>query len=651
MNWVNQLTSKVFVAPPPPSVCPPDALFLRLVKLWIWLSALVCLAGWSLSAAGQLNRAGYAIFFAITAVIFFIFRPGLRGRAGWRLPDGGKFFRRFRRPLPAAFALLSFLILLGGAIYPPSNYTGLAYHVARVLQWLDHGGWWWIHTPDYRMNDRACGIEWFYTPLLLFTKSDRALFLVNFIPFLLLPGLVFSMFTRLGVRARVAWQWMWLLPSGYNFILQAGSIANDTFATAFALGALDFVLRARSFQRISDLWYSIVAVALLTGAKAGNLPLLLPWAVVGCTLLPLLRRRLVATVLVLLLGVMVSFVPIAGLNTIYCGGWSGANLEVPHMSMEHPWTGIWGNGFQLALDNFAPPVLPMAGWWNAHASSFLPHFLVRAAREDFEGNILYLGETPTEDWAGIGFGLSILLVVSAGAAIRRNRLSPPAVGTAPALLRYALIAPWLALLVYCTQSGMSNAARIIAPYYPLLAASLITAAVQSEIVRSRWWQMLAGTTVLLAFLVLGLSPDRPLWPARTILSRWLIRHPSQGWASRALEVYTLYAQRPDDLAPVRALLPPGTKTVGFVAGVDDNDISLWRPFGSRRVEHYLLTDPPSLPRSRVQYVVVGGFNLNYNHLSLSDWLRRNDAELVATTNAVVKLSEGRQFWYLTRFKP
>jgi hypothetical protein len=184
-----------------------------------------------------------------------------------------------------------------------------------------------------------------------------------------------------------------------------------------------------------------------------------------------------------------------------------------------------------------------------------------------------------------------------------------------------------------------------------LAASLITAAVQSEIVRSRWWQMLAGTTVLLAFLVLGLSPDRPLWPARTILSRWIIRHPSQGWAGRALEVYTLYAQRPDDLAPVRALLPPGTKTVGFVAGVDDNDISLWRPFGSRRVEHYLLTDPPSLPRSRVQYVVVGGFNLNYNHLSLSDWLRRNDAELVATTNAVVKLSEGRQFWYLTRFKP
>ena len=78
--------------------------------------------------------------------------------------------------------MFALLIFLGGVIYPPTNYTGLTYRVERVLQWLDHGQWWWIHTPNYRMNDRACGIEWLYAPLLLVTKSDRALFLVNFIP-------------------------------------------------------------------------------------------------------------------------------------------------------------------------------------------------------------------------------------------------------------------------------------------------------------------------------------------------------------------------------------------------------------------------------------------------------------------------------------
>ena len=89
------------------------------------------------------------------------------------------------------------------------------------------------------MNDRACGMEWLSAPVLLFTGSTRGLFLLNFLPFLLLPGLVFSIFTRLGVRARVAWQWMWLLPTGYNFILQAGGIANDTFPTVYALAAVD----------------------------------------------------------------------------------------------------------------------------------------------------------------------------------------------------------------------------------------------------------------------------------------------------------------------------------------------------------------------------------------------------------------------------
>src|SRR5208283_5640035 len=108
--------------------------------------------------------------------------------------------------------------------------------------------------------------EWLTAPLLLFTKSDRALFLINFISFLLLPGLIFSLFTRLGVRARVAWQWMWLLPTGYTFLLQAGSAANDAFPTVYALAALDFACRAWASRRPAQLGLSALCAALLTGA-------------------------------------------------------------------------------------------------------------------------------------------------------------------------------------------------------------------------------------------------------------------------------------------------------------------------------------------------------------------------------------------------
>jgi len=247
--------------------------FLPLIRIWIWVSALATLAGWSLSAVGQLNRGGYLVFGGLAAAAFLLGRRG----SGEKRPGTGFKWRkvkaRFRRWLPACFLGLTLLIFLGGALYPPSNHTAMTYRTPRVLHWLMEGHWHWIDTPNYRLNNRACGLEWLTAPLLLFTKSDRGLFLVNFIPFLLLPGLVFSLFKRLGVRGRVAWHWMWLLPTGYSFLVQAGGAGNDTFPAVYALAAMDFGLRAWESRRASDLWLSFLSAALLTGAKASNLTL------------------------------------------------------------------------------------------------------------------------------------------------------------------------------------------------------------------------------------------------------------------------------------------------------------------------------------------------------------------------------------------
>lgn len=162
--------------------------------------------------------------------------------------------------------------------------------------------------------------------------------------------------------------------------------------------------------------------------------------------------------------------------------------------------------------------------------------------------------------------------------------------------------------------------------------------------------MLAGVVLVLAFVVLIVSPDRPLWPAKTILSKLHEQHPEQHLIARALKVYTVYSERSDPLAGVRDLLPQEIKTVGFIGTTDDTDISLWRPFGGRRVEHFLLDDPPEQIRQQVQYVVVGGFNLKEQNATLDEWLQNSGAELVATTNATLKISEGLQPWYVVRFK-
>src|SRR5882672_5506802 len=159
--------------------------FLPIVRLWLWISALATAAGWILSAIHQLNAGGYLAFAGFVLIAGWFTRRIERQRKK-------RFRARFRRALPFWFAILAVLILVGGLLYAPNNHTGLSYRLPRVLHWLAEGRWHWIHTPNYRMNDRACGIEWMSAALMLLTRSDRLLFLLNFIPYLMLPGLIFS---------------------------------------------------------------------------------------------------------------------------------------------------------------------------------------------------------------------------------------------------------------------------------------------------------------------------------------------------------------------------------------------------------------------------------------------------------------------------
>lgn len=629
------------------------------VQLWMVASVFASVAGWSLSAIGQLNQIGYTLFFFIGAILLWFLRGNFVGEIS-RLPFGlGKLCRRFRRPLPLAFAALALLVFLGGVIYPPTNHTAFTYRIPRVLHWFAHGGWFWIHGPDCRINDRACGIEWMSAPLLLFMRSDRGIFLLNFIPWLLLPGLLFSVCTRLGVRPRAAWHWMWLLPAGYSFLLQAGSAGNDTFPAIYLLASVDFGLRAWKSRRASDVFYSILAAALLTGAKGSNLPLLLPCAILVFPLLPLLKRKLVATVLVLLIAAVVSFLPTAILNYVQCHDWTAANIEPANMTAKNPFVGLYGNAFQLALQNFAPPIFPQAGWWNQHAAEILPHGFVRSIENNFHTGFYALGEIPTEDWCGLGFGTSVLLASSLVASwwigrsskFHRTKSSGEISNPVPRMIRIGvLLSPWIGLLVYCAKSGMDTAARLISPYYVLLLPSLIYAGAQAVIVRQRWWRGACVLVFVLAFFVLAITPPRPLWPAQTILSRAVALRPNSHALNRALNVYSTYAKRSDPLAAVREELPKNLSVVGFLGTPDDIAISFWRPYGSRRVEQLLTSDTPEYIRGKgIEYAVISQLQLNQQHVALSNWLAQTHAESLSTTDIMVKVTDGPQPWHVVRF--
>jgi hypothetical protein len=629
--------------------------FVSVVKLWIGLSVFATGAGWLLSLFGWLSVAGYLTLGGITLLGYLVLRqcgafPADPYRWHWQ-----KFRRRFMRPFPLLFALLAVLAFVGGLLYAPTNHTGLSYRIARVLNWIEAGQWHWIYTPNYRMNNRACGIEWLSAPLLLFLKSDRGLFLLNFIPYALMPGLLFSLLTRLGIRARAAWGWMWLLPTGYVFLLQAGSAGNDAFPVVYAMAAIDFACRAWISRRPSDVWYSLLAAALLTGAKASNLPLGLMWIILVAPLWRILKPAPLGTSLVFLLALVVSFLPTALLNLKYCGSWSGLNLENTGMEMKDPVVGVWGNGLLILGNNLCPPLFPMAGWWNQHWQELLPGFITRPMVANFEGNFHLLWELPHEDWTGIGMGVTVLLLISARWALPHFFRSDPSLwrrtSLPPLILKLALLAPWIALVAYGTKSGMVTPARLIAPYYPLLLPALLIGPEQSALVRARWWRILAGLAFLMAFAVLILTPPRPLWPAQTILRQVVAWRPESQLLNRALTTYTTYSTRNDPHASLRAKLPAHIRTIGFLGTADDLDISFWRPFGTRRVARIALEETAAQIRQRnIEYAVVSGLHFELLNQSLDDWLTQTRAEIVATDTLAVSVQTGPRPWYVVRFK-
>lgn len=629
--------------------------FLPAVKWWIWVSVFASFAGWTLSLVGQLNRVGYVVLALVVG--FALMQASATGAIKF---SGGpwrwrKSFRRWRRGFPLMFALLALLVFLGGVLYPPTNHTGLSYRIPRVLHWLSAEEWHWIFAPNLRMNTRACGMEWVSAPLFLFLKSDRGLFLLNFIPFLLLPGLIFSMFTRLGVRARVAWPWMWLLPTGYVFLLQAGSAGNDSYPVVYALAAVDFACRAWKSRRPGDLWYSLLAIALLNGAKASNLPLTLPWLVLAFPLWQLWKEKPLGTVRMAALALIVSFVPTALLNLHYVGDWSALKYEHQNMDVGNPVVGVWGNSFLLLLNNLCPPFFPIAGWWNRNALQLLPGPVAQPLVRNFEDGFHMLWELPTEDWAGIGLGVTGLALISAWWAVKgfrqRKQSLSSATGIPPMILRFALISPWIALLAYGAKSGMVTPARLIAPYYPLLLPLLLVGAEQSALVRRRWWRGLAWAVFVMAFAVLIVTPPRPLWPAQTILTKLVAANPEQPLFNRALKTYQIYSRRSDPLAELRAQLPAHLKVVGFLGTHDDLDISFWRPFGTRRVEQIShQAKPEDVRKRKLQYAAVSGVHFQLAGLSFDDWLTEMRAEVVAEVNVPIVVAVGPQRFYLVKFK-
>jgi len=615
---------------------------MRAIILWIWLCAYLNCAGWMLSALHALNAAGYAAalaMFAAGAIIWW-----RRAGAPVTCPCQ-KLRRRFRRSFPLAFLILGAMAFLGGVIYAPSNYDALAYRLPRVLHWLDAGHWEWVHTIFDRLNNRSCGIEWVSAPVIALCHGLRLLFLINFISFLFLPGLVYSVFTRLGVRPRVAWHWMWLAPTGYCFLLQAGSIGNDLFGTVFVLAAVDLALRAGKDGGFTAFGTSVLAAGLITAAKTNNLPLLLPY---GVALLPALKwalRRPVATVAVALLALGGSGLPTIYFNVHYAGDWSGAVLSNGNIKYAAVYR-LGANTVSMVEQNLAPPVFPMAERWNAAVKSHIPAGLSGKLQVLIEppGGWFPLTQMQTEEGAGWGFGLTALVGASLVAASLSGKKKRASTFSWPRLVRWASVVTLVALL---TQSNVSAVGRLFSAYYLLPCTVILGMAGNEDLVRRLWWRAASGMVFAMAAVLLVISPARPLFPVGTMLAKIRPLEATHPLYERVDNVYATYRDRPTAFAGGIAELPPGLSVLGYLA-YDMPETSLWLPFGARRIVQVCPEDTAAELKAKGATYILAEKEEFESRIQgpLAGWLSARNAVVAREISLRLRAGKPPLTWYL-----
>lgn len=625
-----------------------------LAILFVSLCAFLNAAGWALSALHQLNRTGYAVALLLFAGGWWWWRRSAI-TPGCSLATGARWRRRFRHPLPGLFLLIAALVFLGGVLYAPANYDALTYRLPRLLNWLVAEHWFWIPTNNDRLNYSGTAWEWTAMPLLVLTRSDRALFLINALSFLLLPGLLFAIFRQLGVARRVAWTWMWLVPLAYGFVTQAGSIGNDLTGTTFFLLAIFFGLRARKSGRVGEVWLALLAAALMTGVKFSNLPLALPCLVAVWPALRQLPKQFVTSVAVVGLAVVVSAAPIILANQQHTGNWTGDPNNAYRIQVKNPAAALLGNSLLLAQQSFMPPVLLAPGRVNDWIDRHLPAAWTDLLQRQFPRYSLgRLSELPMEEGAGLGLGITAALL----AALAATAAGLGGLGTCGKfwfrkLWPATALAVWAAVGVYLLKMGSEAAPRLLLPYYPLALVPFLLLPAQSLLLRRRAWRVFLVLVALSVLPAMILSATRPLWPAATLSAKMQAAFPKSATWQRAAAVYSVYGHRNDVLAPVRACLPPTADKISLVMACNDTAYSLWRPFGRRQV---LELSPvggqfPALPPDREWLVVKEHAWTEVSAVPLAEWAQAHHATRVASFDVVELVSAGPETWTVLHCEP
>lgn len=591
-----------------------------------------------LSAVGHLNLAGYAfVLIPLLAVCAALWRStSSAGIPAFRLKSP------LRASGTAAWTVVGILSLLAGILFAPSNYDALSYRLPRIVYWWQENRWHWLEHADHRMNYSGTGFEWQMLPLLVFTGSDRLLFLLNWVPFLFLPTLGFITLRFAGAGNRAASCWMWILPLSYGYALQSSSIGNDALGAVFVLASVAFCAIAVERKSPLALALAAIAAAALSGLKLSNLPLLLPICILWLASAWKIREKLmngkVATLSLPLLAALAltSFLPYACLNQVHCGKWSGDPKDSDRLRITKTLPGLTGNLFNLTTGTLQLPVLPLS---KPTKQKLLEPISGERSLTSYiqTGFIRFIpdmgGEIPIEEAAGAGLGVALALAIPLfmRPSLRRGRAG---------ISRWSHVAIWVAVLAYMASLGSENTARLMLPYYPLMLASLL-----AVIDWKPGSKVIARICMWLPFLFLLpgllLNPNRPLIPLTALAG---IPSLSPTLKTRLSRLHEAYDSRSDPLHAIRKDLPAECGTLGFAGGPSESAYSLFKPFGQRKIIEVHQGNANSF-----EWMVAAPDGIKERTgQAWDEWLAQSPYSVVRSYRIAFKASVGARDWHLLR---
>jgi hypothetical protein len=310
---------------------------------------------------------------------------------------------------------------------------------------------------------------------------------------------------------------------------------------------------------------------------------------------------------------------------------------------------LLGNSLLLGQQLFMPPYLPGVPNVNAWLKQNLPdswkHRLENGFPRYFMGR---LNELPQEEGASLGLGITLLLLLGVFAPGCRAGKNQSA-GLSKWKISSVGLAAWVATLFFMMKMGSEAGPRLMLPYYPLGMIPVLILPRQALLARCAGWRTLAVLVALSVLPCLILTPSRPVWPTQAVI-RWLARHqPESAFTQRVKTVYSCYQNRNDLLAPLRVQLPEDATKVGFIAGENDPEYALWRPFGRRRVIDLwdgTPQSPVSLPPDVEWIVVKRAVWQEVSPVPLEEWATQHGIEIVFSVPIQAFASGTEETWCL-----